>query len=401
MSKYRIILALLLMVVIISSCGNNNVSSTGGNENETASESTYIGYPAEMLMTDSPTRLIFLSGYHIHYYNKLDGEIYPFCFDPLCGHSSSLDCLSMRFIMLGMGQTIKYSAYDNRCYILRGQKFCSVSFDGSDLRVDYSFGEEGDFSELGYSPFGVLNLEILGQYAYMLWIDSDTGYYKLMRYDMSSKKMSKIYEVSKQDEYFDYTIQGNQLLLKIGSKIYLSNYDATDLQEVKGHEEAFLKSIYNGEYYFEFATHYDEDGLMVYDGIVKYDPNTNTKERIYSNSGGNRILFYAVTADKLYFNVNEPLSIGAEVLRGEVFERFNYQSKVYCIDINTGECSIVFDDIQYSIEEIFFLEENKLFIKGAECVISSDKATNKAAVFTAEFDEDGNIVNMEKKRLNG
>lgn len=395
---------LLLLSVLLTSCNNTPLDDTTLPKNEEQTQKTYVDYSRDILMTDSPTRLIYLSGYHINYYNKLDGELYPFCFDPLCSHSSS-DCLSMKFIMIDNDHMIQYSEFDNRFYILRGMKLYSFSFDGSDIKLEYEFGEDGDMSEMRYSPLNLGNLTIYGHYAYMRLKDEETGRRKLMRYHLSDKVMETLYYESNKGELIDYYIQNDRLYLNLfdeddGYKMYSSDMNASDLKEDSSiNNMIYFDPLYNGKYYFETSVHYEGD-VLIYDGITKYDPVSNQREKIYDNASGKSIRLLATTKEKLYFIVCDPISIGYETNRAGTYEKFNYCSKIYCLNIEDGTCNTVFDDIRYSINSIYFLSNEKVFITGTLCLTESGEVTYENMVAIAELDNNGNFINVEEKVLN-
>ena len=149
----------------------------------TKSNGTY--YPMTTTFSDTPTRLLFTTGGVVRYYNKFTEEIYPFCFDSLCKHDG-YDCISYKFEMTDTGrQTIRFCEYDNRFYALRGEQFCSFSFDGSDLKVVHSFGMDGNFeTEMkGYLYGGLTYLQIHGKNVYFIARDHESGKRGLMCYD--------------------------------------------------------------------------------------------------------------------------------------------------------------------------------------------------------------------------
>ena len=119
-------------------------------------DTSHVNYPLRRDIVDSPTRVLYLENGWLRYYNKLDGGTYPFCFDSLCNHDYFEGfCTSNLFVGGSMAGNLAYSAYDNRFYFLRGHKFCSMSFDGSDVRIEHSFGETGNPYEMDYE-LGVL-----------------------------------------------------------------------------------------------------------------------------------------------------------------------------------------------------------------------------------------------------
>ena len=156
--------------------GTNETPSSAESTTDTTGEDTpgpvtppavQAWYPIDSGMTETPTRVL-ASSIRLYYYNKLDGQWYAFCFDPLCTHQTE-ECLAYRLARsLVCGQNIEYSDYNGRLYVLRGQKIYSLRSDGSDVRLECSFGERGDWND--NSSFGdtesLKDMTLQGRYLY-------------------------------------------------------------------------------------------------------------------------------------------------------------------------------------------------------------------------------------------
>ena len=173
----------------------DSMTTTENHISELPIKSNDTYYPMTTTFSDTPTRLLFTTGGIVHYYNKFTEEIYPFCFDPLCRHNG-YDCISYKFEMTDTGrQTIRFCEYDNRFYALRGEQFCSFSFDGSDLKVIHSFGTDGSFeTEMkGYLYGGLMHLQIIGKNIYFIARDNESGKRGLVCYDAETQELKRVF----------------------------------------------------------------------------------------------------------------------------------------------------------------------------------------------------------------
>ena len=75
-----------------------------------------------IIYNGTDTRILDLTNVFT-YYNKLDGNTYPLCFDPLCDHNS-ITCTQYLF----SDCSAIYSKLDNRIYIGRGDCIFSMNF---------------------------------------------------------------------------------------------------------------------------------------------------------------------------------------------------------------------------------------------------------------------------------
>ena len=123
-------------------------------------------------------------------------------------------------------------------------------------------------------------------------------------------------------------------------------------------------------------------------------------ESIYTVTDGKECKLLAVTTDAIYFQIPENIYIGYKQGIAQKINIYNSQSKVYRLDLASGEKDIVFDNINYSISEICFTGDGKVLMQGAECIADEGDAKNLAAVFLAEIDENGLFVNVRKLEVN-
>ena len=223
-------------------------------------------YPITTTFSDTPTRLLFTTGGIVHYYNKFTEEIYPFCFDPLCKHDG-YDCISYKFEMTDSGsQMIRYCEYDNRFYALRGEQFCSFSFDGSDLKVVYSFGPDGNFETetKGYLYGGLMYLQIYGKNIYFIARDNESGKRGLMCYDAETKEMKRLF-YNEHTSVYGYILSTNGIYISlIGNDQglhYIPYEGGTSTLILEAGYDSFSEGIFDGEHFYFVKTTplYDEE----------------------------------------------------------------------------------------------------------------------------------------------
>ena len=183
--KY-LISSLLAIMLLFVSCAESPIPIESANE---------VHYPTRRNVIESPTRILYSDEGWLCYYNKLDGKTYPFCFEPLCKHDlADRLCTSNLFVLGDIIGNMVYSSYDNRFYFLRGHKLCSMSFDGSDVRIEHSFGETGNPYEMDYELGILADISSYQNFVFFLWVNSDTGHYNLMRFDIKQGKCENLSE---------------------------------------------------------------------------------------------------------------------------------------------------------------------------------------------------------------
>ncbi len=362
-------------------------------------------YAAGNSFSETPTRILFINAGVIFYYNQMTEEIHRFCFDPLCQHDD-FDCISYKFEMAGsIFQSIEYCAYNNRFYALRGEQFCSFSFDGSDLKIEASFGEEGKFEhlELGYLYGGLQHLNIQGKYAFFLAHDVDDGKFVLMRYDVESGEMTRLFHDT--NTYVNgYLLQKNEIYLSL-----VGTYSGLYRMDINGENMEFLsEEIYDC---FYLGIHDEESIYMVqrrketdettgksqyiYEKIVAFHPETGISETLLTLENGAEHILLASTERYLYYTVREAVSIGYYNMVGSPQEKFNDYSKIYRLDKESGEIVKVLDDLRIETKSIYFVEDT-VFIMGVVCTPSESIAWRTMGGYIAKLDENGMFTELEK-----
>ena len=409
MKKIVSFLLIFSMLFTFISCeqteeNENPVTSTTTEREVFTEEKNDIAYyPSPDPFSETPTRLLYVNSGVIYYYNKLTAENYIFCFDPLCKHND-YSCISWKFEMASYGwQTIRYSAYDNRFYALRGQQFCSFAFDGSDLKVLHSFGEEGSFDneQMPYAHGDLVYLQIGGKYVYFLASDSESGKRGLMRYDAETQKMERLF-YDADTSIYGYLLDGDTLYMSmVGTYagLYRMNTDGTEITLISSDVyEAFANGIFDGEFLYLIQNEaiYDEEKDRIRNipkKLVVLSLETGEFTDVFDVAVRDDHRLLAVTEDYIYYTVKEPRSIGYYTAMGHPQEETNDYSKIYRFNKKNGEVAVVLDDLCCETRMLYFIEE-KVFILGTVCIVSETMAWKNSGGFTASMDENGMFIDL-------
>ncbi len=404
MKPFILFMVLLSLICLTTSCYQAVYETTSNQEmnNQQADSSQKYAYPIMSVFSDTPTRIVYTKEAVLHYYNKITGEQYPFCFDSLC-HHNDFDCISYKFEMTSLGiQTVRYSAYDNRFYVLRGEQFCSFSFDGSDLKIIHSFGEEGNFeTEMrGYLYGGLIYLQIQGSGVYFLARDKESGKGILMCYDIETKAMKKLFH-DRDTAIHGYLLSENGIYFSLAGKysgLYHMNMDGSHLKMISEDIYPSLSTgIFDGEHFYfteRQALCKDEntEDDACTEKIFSLSLETGTLRNIADTFCTNDHTLLAVTDRYIYYTVNDPVSIGFSekyynYITGN--ELFNDYSRIYRLDRESKETVIVLDDLQYETKSLYFADAESVILLGSYCHISETNAFKNGCAFAAKLDENG------------
>ena len=384
---------------------------TNSTENPPATDEWLFrkGYKDGNVMVETPTRVLYMYSDQLFYYNKIDGESYIFCFDPLCDHQLST-CISYKFTMTGiMGGTqgIEYCAYNNRFYALRGQKLCSFNFDGGDIKIEYSFGENGGWDELYYDPFGLYSLKIYDHYAYMITIDSETGDRNLMRYDVASGEMREL--TSQTDIYVSNYLLGYDCLYLFvlgeeGTALYRSNLDMEEIALVPGIEGSSASGIFDGERLYFIEYRYDYDSLTDTTeetplALVALDFRRGEVVRLQMLEQDAVPRLLAVTDEYIYYTIYEPRYLGTMTdTRGNKNISYNSFSRLYRMEKDGSSPTVILDDISCEVLETCFLG-SEILILGSICRVIEEAPTKEGGLMLARLDNAGFVTSIEKVEI--
>ena len=396
-AMFLVAVSLLMLVSCSTLNPSESVAETTIGTDITPTDTFKAYYPSSDAFSETPTRLLYVQSGIVKYYNKLTGENQIFCFDPLCRHSGPDECIAHKFMMADSGiQSIEYCEYDNRFYALRGSQFCSFAFDGSDLKVEYSFGEEGKFgaNKHGVYMFGdTADLCVYEKYAFFLVLDKERGNFALNRFDIETKVIDHIfYEVN--TNINGYLISNDTIYLSLVGNyagFYRTKLDGSSLEKISDTLYANASDcIFDGEKIYMI-----DSADNVCKKIISFSPETDMFEDVMQIEDGVQHRFLAVTKDYLYFTKREPISIGfSETLFGKD-EIFNYCSRIYRLSKETGEVVTVLDDIHCSTRMLFFMDDT-VFLVGTVYTPHETEAFSNSAVFTAKLDENGMFTELTK-----
>lgn len=394
MKKRMLSLLLTIGLVFgISSCQKTPHGETPKTENTV---SYYDGGSLE----NTSTRILYSLVDQLCYYNKITGETSVFCFDPMCRHGDWRSCISLKFIANSLSSVhkIQYNEYDNRFYTLRGDKLCSFSFDGSDLKIVYSFGERGALDE-NCAGGNVHYLQLSKNRVYVSVPNAETGRRDIVYYDIDTGELHNLTQnTGKQTGY--YWMFENELFFWVyeGEKRYLyrSDLDMKNLREIETDVVFGNSSLFhqNKSYYIASRQEGEQDLT-----IKSYDLESGEVKTVCSIGNGSNLqpCILAISDTSLYFIKRESISIGYELIRGTIEQHmYNDFSKIYRADLKSGEVTVVFDDLNCEVTEIYFPQNEKVLIKGWFCKYGEGDAEKTEALFIADVDENGNFVNIAK-----
>ena len=419
------LLAVLLCLAVLCAvgCGETpgNVESTDGSASDTTETTgedipgsvtppaVQAWYPMQNAMTDTPTRVLFLDG-GLCYYNKMDGNRYVFCFDPLCTHGE--ECISRHFwpaITSSGYQNIEYSTYNGRIYTLRDQKIYSFRSDGSDIRLECSFGEGGDWDD-DESYFSTESIRMMGFYENYLYVVNFTAQdgsirRALVRYDMDSGE-TKTLEMDDSLYFQDYLIGEDSLYVAVwgldGREWYRVSFDFATVERMEGdmpEKSAGIDSLFDGNTLYLVSEIYETDvgnGLMtrVFSSIERYDFASGEYQVLFEQNDGARLQLLAMTEDSIYFTREEPRYLGTYTGRGGETVYTNDYSRIYRMDRNGENLTIIMDDISCEVTGVFLLD-SKILIDGNYCrEIENSSSCKRNAFMIAELDDAGMVTSV-------
>ena len=353
-------------------------------------------YPIGNAFSETPTRVLYVHMSFLRYYNKFTEENNIFCFDPLCRHSGPDECIAHKFMMADSSlQSIEYCEYDNRFYALRGAQFCSFAFDGSDLKVEHSFGEEGKFgsNRHGVYMFGdLLYLSVHDKFVYFYARDNESGKHALTRFDVETKKIERIF-YDENTNFGGYFVCEDKIYISMAgeySGLYRAELDGSGLEKISDNIYVDLsEGIFDGERMYLI----ESDGL--HQKIVAFCPESNTFADLLLIEDDAQRRLLAATEQYLFFTKREPVSVGFHESHLGKDEIFNYTSKIYRLDKESGEIVTVLDNIRCSTRMLYFIEDTVILL-GSGYVPDETNASSNGAGFTAKLDEKGIFTELTR-----
>lgn len=392
----KIILFLLVCILTLTSCEKIPFAESPKTENT-------VSYYDGGTLENTSTRILYHLDDQLCYYNKITGETAVFCFDPMCRHGDWRTCISLRFEVNSLVSLykIKYNAYDNRFYAIRGDKLCSFAFDGSDLKIIYSFGEKGALDE-HCSGGSVYNLRIAKNRLYVNVVNAEKGSREIVYYDIDTGKLHNLTE-NLEGQFYDFWIFEDSLYFEMlhdeEIALYRSDLDMKKIVKT-GIEGIFGDCLFHQNHAYYIS--YRKEGEQAFaDAIMCYDPQSDEIWKVCSleNESESNLqpCILAVSDAYVYFIKREPIHIGYELIRGTIEQHmYNDFSKIYRADLKSGEVTSVLDAPNCEVTEIYFTQNEKVLVKGWFCKYGDGDAEKTQALFIADIDENGNFVNIEE-----
>ena len=314
----------------------------------------------------------------LRYFDIEREQLYLTCQDPACDHTDDKTCISLIFgyarTYSSYFQNFVYCEYDGRFYIPRGQQLFSYKADGSDLTLEYSFGDMGALSKPTYLNNYFFQLTAHENYIYFIYGNDDALY----RYNVDTKTLETVYEdyscnfyvitegglFAECCRYEGTTIVEKYIVMADADGKNAKKLDVFDME--KAHSFVGTAIYHDGVYYGSMSDGTDQNSL-----IVAFDPKTGNIKTIAACTGDYRyyrVNLLAVTDEMIYFNDSELMS-----------------QEVWCVPVAGGEPKLAFSSLSYHmghevytppyerendetfhLADIYFLSEDKVIISGMD-----------------------------------
>ena len=327
-------------------------------------------------------------------------ELFLACQDPTCDHTDSQTCISAIFgysrTYSSYFQNFVYCEHNGRFYIPRGQKIFSYKADGTDLTLEYSFGDIGALSKPTYLNNYFFQFTAYENYIYFVYGNDDALY----RYNVDTKTLETVYE-----DYSCnfYVITEGGLLAEcchyegttmVEHYIVMADADGKNAKKLDIFDMAKARSFvattvyHNGVYYGSMSDGTDENSH-----IVAFDPKTGNIKTLATCAGYYRVNILAVTDDMIYFNESELMS-----------------QQVWCVSTSGGTPKAAFSPLLYHVghevytppyekensetfhlADIYFLTEDEVIIGGMDF--------EYVPMYIADVKDDGTFTNIRRVPL--
>ena len=346
---------------------------------------------------ETPTRVLYVINATVHYYNKLDGVAYTFCFDPLCKHNDA--CISQKFLKIDERQPIRYCEDNNRFYALRGKNLISFSFDGSDLQIIYTYGDS-DWHEINYDNIILQYLEIYDGYAYFTIQDADTGVRHIYRYHLTERKLEMVLKCQQDIEnIISMSLIGHNLYFWASNEerqiLYQCDLNSKTLRIVT--ESIFPLDFFDGSKFYSapFQEIQTATGVRyTTKEIVAFDTKSNSHFVLCKNDFAGTVRLLALTDRYLYYTVYDPLVIGyqARPFSSPTPVR-NDQYYIIRYDLESGTHIEIFNNPNYNVFKIALLNDLVL-IQGTVYEKVGDYVSGESKMFVADIDANGMFIDI-------
>ena len=335
MKLKKILIGILIVMLALQfvACGDQssiNETTKNPTEEENATPTIYNQHDD---ICETPTRLIYISNAgQMMYYNKLDGGIYPLCFDPVCKHGNG--CNSRK---INSFSPIRYCEEENRLYAFYKDSIFSMSFDGSDVQILYSIGVGDDVT-----PYIFECLELYEDYAYFTMQDLEADTYALYRLNLQTKKLENLTKDTILTDIIEFTIGEDGMLYLWAKKedseleFYRADLKVKDIEKLPYMD---WNSYFIGDLIYAAETERIEGGRYLLKGIYTHNMKNGEITPIFElNQEGDGLRIMAMTDRYVYYQINDRVVIGQQKTgMGRIHDVKASQYNIYRYDRKTGE----------------------------------------------------------------
>lgn len=381
----------VLFIFQFTACGDqSDMSEITKNPmgEETSATTIYNQYDG---ICETPTRLIYISNAgQMMYYNKLDGGIYPLCFDPVCKHGNS--CSSRK---INSFSPIRYCEEENRLYAFYKDSIFSMSFDGSDVQILYSIGVGDDVT-----PYIFECLELYEDYAYFTMQDLEADTYALYRLNLKTKKLENLTKDTILTDINEFTI-GEDGMLYLWARKEASTFEFyradADLNNIEKLPYMDWNSYFIGDYIYAAETEHIEGLEYLLKGVNAHNVKTGEITPVFElNQEGEGLRIMAMTDRYVYYQINDRIVIGQQKTgMGRIRDVNASQYNIYRYDRETGEHLQVYYNLYGDVEWIYLMEDS-VMMDGMTFYQKGDYYDNYGCRWIADIDENGMFVNIRE-----
>lgn len=391
LKKLLIGILVILFALQFTACGDqlDKSETTKNPMGEEISVATI--YNQHDRICETPTRLIYISNAgQIMYYNKLDGGIYPLCFDPVCKHSD--DCISRK---INSFIPVRYYEEENRLYVFYKDSLFSMSFDASDVRIEYSIGLGDD------APWYIFEgLELYHGHAYFAMQDLEAETYGLYRLNLKTKKLENLTKNTNLADINKFKVGEDGMLYlwakeeNFGYEFYRADLDLRNVEKLPYMD---WNSYFIGNTIYAAETEYIAGLRYLLKGVYAHNMKTGEITPIFElNQEGEGLRIMAMTDRYLYYQINDRIVIGQKKTgMGNIYDVNSKGYNIYRYDRETGEHLQVYYNLYSHVEWIYLMEDSVL-MDGSTYYQKGDYWKDDPCRWIADIDENGMIVNVRE-----
>ncbi len=339
-----------------------------------------------------------LANRKLRYYDIAREKIYLLCSDPLCEHiEGSKDCISEFF---GYNRTLSfytsnmvYCENNGRFYLPRGEQFYSFAMDGSDLQLEYSFGNIGNEDQIRYQNTSLISLAVYKNYIY--FIHNGKNKNALYVFDTDTGELTHLHE---DKDVVWCVIVDDMLMYAYRDDIGEFHVAVSDVAGMLNNTRDSLdvtfveNAIYHDGIIYSLEDKEIEGSDRLQKMIVSYDPKTGQRKTLSGEiDGGSELL--AVTDRMIYY-------------------RGFSDTMISCIPIEGGTAKVAFAETSwhrdhtvyraphegnsadtFRPEDIYFISEDQVVIGGVD--------SEYTPMYLADVKDDGTFTNIRKVEMKG